>query len=55
MTDLLSEIERRAADAYQTVFGPDYKAIISDVAEEAKVPYRELRQAWLDSSVMGPC
>lgn len=54
MTDLLAEIERRAAEAYQTVYGPDYKAIITDVAEEAKVSYRELRNAWLDSSIVGP-
>lgn len=55
MTDLIEEIERRAKEAMNTPQGPDYQTILDDVAAENDVDITELRIAWLDSLIMGPC
>ncbi|KGM50638.1 hypothetical protein [Pseudooceanicola atlanticus] len=46
--DLLAEIERRAEGA-DPMCGPDYHAIVSDLAEEAGLPFEHVRGIWLDS------
>jgi hypothetical protein len=51
--DLIQEIERRAASACP-MRGPDYRAILSDVAEEAKVPLSHLEAIWVDATITGP-
>lgn len=53
--DLIDEIERRAEEARGTMQGPDYRAIIADVAEQAKMPFAHLEQVWRDSWLMGAC
>lgn len=51
--DLVAEIERRAAEAQDTLGGPDYHAIVHDVAEQAGISFEELRSLWLDNWLMG--
>lgn len=53
MTDLIAEIERRADEARGTVQGPDYNAIVTDVAEQARMDPKDLHRAWVDSWLMG--
>lgn len=53
--DLIAEIERRADEARATIQGPDYRAILTDVAEDAGVPFEHLRAVWLDHSIAGAC
>ncbi len=55
MTELLEEIERRAEAAKNTPQGPDYQAILDDVAAENDVPIDDLRIAWFDDFLLGPC
>lgn len=52
--DIIAEIERRAEGADQ-MRGPDYRQIVSDVADEAGLPFEHVRGLWLDSFVAGPC
>jgi len=54
MTELIAEIERRAEAAMLTVQGPDYQAILDDVAEENGVDLTKLRIAWIDSLITEP-
>ncbi len=54
MTDLIAEIERRAEAVKNTPQGPDYQAILDDVAAENGVDITELRIAWTDSFLTEP-
>lgn len=53
MQDLIAEIERRAEQAYKTPQGPDYRAIVEDVADSANVDVQELREACLKAWTVG--
>lgn len=57
MTDLVSIVEKRAHDAWKTVEGPNYDAIIRDVATENNVTEDELRaqcrKRWASEAGMG--
>ena len=45
----IAEVERRAEAAYRTPQGPDYRAIVEDVARDCGMTFEALRTAWLDS------
>lgn len=47
--EMLADIERLAEEAQASPAGPDYRAIVTTVAEENGVPFERLRGLWLDS------
>lgn len=51
--EAIAEVERRAEAAYQTPQGPDYRAIVEDVAREGGMAFDDLRTAWMDAWMMG--